>query len=214
MKKLYTKEETNFIYDNYPQMSIPEIAEKLGRSPNGLNIKISRLNIKVSKTFAGHDYFTIRGFCEELNLDEFFVRTLIKHNVITHHRSGKDNCRVLINISEVEKMKTFFAEHILIKKAGNMLEIQRQITVKWLKSSGINIIQLTPNYHYVKESDVIALVQKFKEHIPFKKFCKAIYYSENAVRDFIKAGVITKWKFRGDSYIHRSELLKFKGNKI
>lgn len=45
----FTKEEINFITDNYKNLSIKEIADILGRTPKGVRSKIERLNLSLSK---------------------------------------------------------------------------------------------------------------------------------------------------------------------
>jgi len=48
---MYNEEETQYLLDNYPQMSVEELAEKLNRSPRSIIGKLSKLGVYQKKQY-------------------------------------------------------------------------------------------------------------------------------------------------------------------
>ena len=92
--KIWTDKEIKFLKDNYPSKGTNYCADVLNRSKQSINIKASRLNLKVTKSAAGrprstHDCYEQTLMTKEIDyypLEPYITaHTKIKHSCYSGH---------------------------------------------------------------------------------------------------------------------------------
>lgn len=199
----YTKEEIDFIKNNYDKMTAEEIADKLGRSVKGVRNKIERLGIKLSelernqpyqwseseinllkKNYMLPDYKLaeiIPGKSESAIARKRLELGLKKHTYEPYVQGGyyqqfRDGQRVWIHRQEAEK------------KIGRKLEPQEKVH----HVNGDKLDNSHDNLFVCKDKDHHGRVHAQLEQVAF---------------ELVKMGVIKFDHEKGEYFIDKSKLL-------
>jgi hypothetical protein len=212
--KKYTKEESNFILDNFGKLSINQIADELGRSFQAIKRLMAKNNIKASKSFHGHDYITEKDFISEIEQikgitrwiyydlrDEGIIK-ITKHETGTNYLSEKQYDK-WIEFFKTHTVSSYFINHCLPKTTKRWKQTLLYLgNIKYVK------FKREHNKYWIVNED-IKRVQNILNNYTMIYDLKDTGYTRAGIRMIIKRKYISDldWlKWNGRIWVNNKEI--------
>lgn len=152
----YSKKEMDFINNNYPQLSINTIADKLKIKSKRVKCIIKKLQINVRKTFFKHDYLSISAIKQILNIPVTFLQSLIKCKFIriSLFKTQIRNNVFLVHIDEFEKIKEFLNNYIHINKFAENITYSVSTVSYRIKTGKIKDFLKVGSKYFINKNEI------------------------------------------------------------
>lgn len=183
-KKVWTREEENYLEENWGYISIPTIAQKLGRSVNGIKVRASRLNL--GPALLGGDYITLNQLVMAITghtVDSYMLISWVKNRKLpVHKRKVNNNSFRVVYLDEfwkwAEKNRSFIdfskMEPLALGVEPDWVAAQRK------KDFYSNALQRKDPWSPAEDKKLLRLLEEQK--YGYKELSKILQRSEGAIQ--------------------------------
>ena len=102
-KKAWSKEEIDYILQNYENMSWQEIAKELNRTPNSVQMKVKRLGLKK------YPYYCDKDFFHNIDTEEkaYWLGFIVADGWVAYGKDNSGELGIELKLSDIEHLKKF-----------------------------------------------------------------------------------------------------------
>ena len=102
-KKAWSKEEIDYILQNYENMSWQEIAKELNRTPNSVQMKVKRLGLKK------YPYYCDKDFFHNIDTEEkaYWLGFIVADGWVAYGKNNSGELGIELKLSDIEHLKKF-----------------------------------------------------------------------------------------------------------